>query len=356
MTRIATVLDEHRDRIVQRFVERFQTMLPGGASFDELGPSAHALLADLSSQLRDPALPSTSASTSPRLGTSLSLPRIGHELGALLHAYGVLDDVVFEVLSEQGPVEVHEGRVLARLLHGAAVDAATADARLRDRALREQAEQHLGFIAHDLRTPLGSMKLALEVGRLTGALPDNKVVSGLARSVSRLGMLIDNTLVAARLFRGALAPRQVNLQTLLHDVAADHGLHADAKALRTEIDVADDVTVWADEQVLRLVLSNLLQNAVKFSQKGGAIAVRLRSSPGHAVVDVQDCCGGLTPSVLAKVSDPGPPDHTGFGPGLQVAREAARALGGTIHVEDRPGSGCVFSLELPVASERASAS
>ena len=98
---------------------------------------------------------------------------------------------------------------------------------------------------------------------------------------------------------------------------------------------------------------NLLNNAFKFTRPGGRIALRALHEDGLVHIEVQDECGGIP----ERKGDPFQPfaeqrdnDRTGLGLGLSIARKAILAHGGDITIRNRPGSGCVFVIEIPVAS------
>ena len=110
------------------------------------------------------------------------------------------------------------------------------------------------------------------------------------------------------------------------------------------------LTVDADRQLLTSALANLLQNAVKFTREAGQVSLQVRATEEHVLIDVCDECGGLPPGVAEGLFRPftqAGHDRTGLGLGLTIALRAVRANGGSIHVQDLPGTGCIFTIELP---------
>lgn len=108
--------------------------------------------------------------------------------------------------------------------------------------------------------------------------------------------------------------------------------------------------IRGDPRFLRSALTNLIRNAVKYTRRDSAVAVRVRQAHGHVRVEVQDQCGGLPEGAIEKMFDPFVQlgkDRSGYGLGLAIGRQAAQSHGGTLTVHNLPGSGCVFVLELP---------
>ena len=105
-------------------------------------------------------------------------------------------------------------------------------------------------------------------------------------------------------------------------------------------------------------ISNLLQNAFKFTPAGGHVQLRATASPSAILIDVQDECGGLEPGVAERLFKPfqqHSANRSGLGLGLSISRKAIRLAGGDVRVRDLPGIGCIFTIELPRASAPAPA-
>jgi signal transduction histidine kinase len=97
-------------------------------------------------------------------------------------------------------------------------------------------------------------------------------------------------------------------------------------------------------------LSNVVQNAIKFTRPGGSIVVRTHAEGGLVRLEAEDECGGLPPGTAEGLFQPfvqGARDRRGVGLGLAIVRRAAEAHGGTVRVQNKPGIGCVFIIELP---------
>jgi signal transduction histidine kinase len=110
------------------------------------------------------------------------------------------------------------------------------------------------------------------------------------------------------------------------------------------------VTIEGDRQVLVAAVSNLLQNAFKFTRRNGNVSLTTRATADRVLFEVEDECGGLPPGKTEDLFRPFEqkgPDRSGVGLGLSICLKAAQANAGEIHVRDLPGKGCVFTLDLP---------
>jgi signal transduction histidine kinase len=107
-----------------------------------------------------------------------------------------------------------------------------------------------------------------------------------------------------------------------------------------------------DPRLVSSALTNLVRNAVKFTHQGGTVEIRARVAEERVSIEVEDGCGGLPPGFVERAFAPFAQmgaDRTGFGLGLAIAKQAADAHGGSIRVQNLPGKGCIFVLELPMA-------
>jgi signal transduction histidine kinase len=111
-----------------------------------------------------------------------------------------------------------------------------------------------------------------------------------------------------------------------------------------------DLTVEADTEVLHGVVSNLLQNAFKFTPAKSVVTLRVEAHDRSVSIHIEDECGGLPgcdEETLFQSFEQLSPDRSGIGLGLAFCRWGTEANNGRIHVRDIPGVGCVFTIELP---------
>lgn len=215
-----------------------------------------------------------------------------------------------------------------------------------------QANERLGFFAHELRNHLNSAMLALtaiksgSVG-LTGATG-----AVLDRSLVALRRLIDRSLSEARTTAGMPARHQLfSVAEFITEVQLSAALEAQVNRCALTVSYVDSqLAVDADRELLLSALGNLLQNAFKFTHPLGEVLLRVYGLGGRILIEVEDKCGGLPPGDAEKMFLPftqSGTDKTGLGLGLSISRRSVEANGGTLNVRDLPASGCVFTIDLP---------
>jgi signal transduction histidine kinase len=114
--------------------------------------------------------------------------------------------------------------------------------------------------------------------------------------------------------------------------------------------VEKELIVDADRQMLCSAVSNLLQNAFKFSPPNGHVSLTVRADADRVFVEIEDECGGLPDGKIEELFGPfeqRSADRSGLGRGLSISRRAVEAHGGKLTARNLPGKGCVFTIELP---------
>jgi two-component system, OmpR family, sensor histidine kinase KdpD len=251
-------------------------------------------------------------------------------------------------------------RQIAVLLERAELDAQVADARLE--AERSQTRAALfSSVTHDLRTPLASIKAAVTSLLQEDVELDTAQRLELLRTVreetDRLNRLIGNIVDLARVRAGALVPAKE--PTALDEVveAVLHRMEA-TSGVTVHTNLRDVPEVPVDPVQIDQVLSNLIENAVRFSSPGGEIVVSV--APWHANVQVRvtDHGPGIAPQDRQRVFEPFatggsmPDARAGSGLGLAIARAIVLAHGGRIWIEGVPGGGTAVVFELPMRDAR----
>ena len=283
---------------------------------------------------------------------------LGFNVAEVVREYGTLHRCIIEVADEaREPITTHDQLVIARWLNTGIANALSQYVNDRDAELHRQSAEHLGFIAHEIRNPLSSVTMAFRLLQKGLLAQGGRATDLLERNLRRVVDVIDNALHHASLNMGvAPKPEAVRVRRFLEELEQDCGAEAQAKDIEIVVGVAEDLTIEADPRLLHSALSNLLQNALKFSQPSSAIHVRARRDEGQVLIEIEDTCGGLPPGRAEDLFRPlvqRGKDQTGFGLGLSISRQAAQAHNGTLRVRDLPGKGCVFTLELPAAAARA---
>jgi signal transduction histidine kinase len=357
MRRLADVIEERRDEIVRRFVAADRLVGAATSLPDEVvANSLREFLGELAAALRNADKPIERSSSATAHGRQRF--NLGYDVGTVVREYAIVRDLLFDVAVETGAmVTAGELRVLGKCLINGIADSASTYAAVRDAQLREQTRKHVAFLAHELRNPLGSARLALQLVRERGDLKPSPVADSIERGLARVAGLLDDALVSIRLDEVGVAQLETfDVGELMRQLVVD--LRAEAEAKHERIIVEGSATMRGDRRALGSALSNLLHNAVKFTRRGGAIHLRAKPIDASVVIEVEDSCGGLPAGAVQKLFDPYVQlgaDRSGFGLGLAIAERAAQAHGGALRVHDLPGRGCVFVLEIPVApSERSS--
>lgn len=226
----------------------------------------------------------------------------------------------------------------------------------------------LAMLAHELRTPLTPMagyvhQMQRKIGR--GEPIFIEMVQKLARQVERVEALVEHLADASRINAGkavGIAAERLDLTHLVHELIERHGSGTHLTR-RTELVYEGDGEeriLFADGTRLRQVLRHLLDNAIKFSPRGGTIRVRLESSPFQHVLAISDHGIGIPEGDLRDVTKPyfratnaSPDNYPGIGLGLAIAREIIEAHGGDLRVESALGRGTVVTVRFPAASAEA---
>jgi signal transduction histidine kinase len=174
------------------------------------------------------------------------------------------------------------------------------------------------------------------------------------RSVSQALRLIDDLLELARAESGQLDVRRepVNLRELARDATEEFRAQAEHKGLAITLDDSHDgVVVDSDPVRVRQVLSNLVSNAVKYTDHG-AVTVRVRAEGERGAIEVADTGAGIPadrqPLVFQEFVRLAPDAAPGAGVGLAISQRIAHALGGELTLQSESGRGSSFVLWLPV--------
>ena len=278
--------------------------------------------------------------------------RGGDSIGNLAIELGMVSDAVGEVGARaDAQFAARDYRILNKC-----IDVAISDA-IEEFSRREGADtsERIGFVVHELRNALQSGRMAFGVMRSGDVGVNGRTGDVLARSLERLQRLIDRLLLAVR----ASAPREAEIRptrvvTMLEEVADAAVLE---RAIRIEVVADPSLVIDADPQLLAAALSNLVQNAIKFTHDDGCVVLRSWARDDDVAIEVEDECGGLPAGKIQELFQPfvqASGDARGLGLGLAITREAIEAQGAAISAHDLPGKGCIFRIS-GLTSHRTSA-
>jgi signal transduction histidine kinase len=329
-------------------------------------PSPHATLEEIESgvplfltQFTELLIANASSPATPAIDTSATLHgndllRRGFTIAQVVHDYGDICQAVTELAGEQGKqFSTGEFHILNLCLDNAIAEAVTEYSRQREENIAGKEVERLGFLAHELRNLISTARMAFQVLRGGTVAIGGSTGAVVERSLTGLRDLVDRSLAEVRLARGEHARTRVVLAELIGEIEAGASLDAKARNVDlTVVPVDDGIAVKADRQLLASAVSNLLQNAFKFTHAGGHVSLRARSNADRALIEVEDECGGLPPGraeELFRPFDRRGADKSGLGLGLAISRKSVGANGGDIQVQNLPGKGCVFTIELPLS-------
>ena len=309
-----------------------------------------ALRADMRLSLSGP-LPSESGTAA---GHGAQRLRLGFNLDSVVREYGALQDAIVGTAKEGvEPITLRELEVLADAIITGIAHAVSEYARQRDAELVRQANEHFAFIAHELRNPLSAATLAFRLLKQSQQFPsENRQVGALERGLQRASDLIDQTLHTARIASGIQLRRQATtLRALFEDAELIAAAEAETKGVELRLMIEHEQAVALDSRLVGSALANLLRNAVKYTSPESVVELRGRVQSSRVIIEVEDCCGGLESGMVEKAFAPFvrlDDRESGFGLGLAIAKQAVDAHGGNIRVQNLPGKGCRFVLELPM--------
>lgn len=230
------------------------------------------------------------------------------------------------------------------------------------RAAGEQKDDFIAILAHELRNPLAPLQTGLDVlsHHLPGVPPPPvaRALAAMSRQLAYIVRLIDDLLDVSRINRGLLDLKrgEVELFEIIHDTVESARPAFERRGQRLSIEADEGMIAHADQTRIAQILSNLLHNAGKFTPKGGAVKVALRSEGESAVIEVTDSGTGISPDDLGRVFEmfvridvPGVKAEPGLGVGLALARRLAEMHGGTLTARSAgAGLGSTFTLSIPM--------
>lgn len=241
---------------------------------------------------------------------------------------------------------------------------------LRDRleALRHadrQKDEFLATLSHELRNPLAPIRNALHVLRLAGADEQTRarVIDTMERQTANVIRLVDDLLELSRINEGRIELRKerVKLTSVLRSALEASAPLVEAAGLELAVvEPPEPVLLFADPVRLIQVIANLLNNAAKYTERGGQVAISARAEDSEAVIRVRDTGIGIPKEMLDQIFDmfvqvePSPERaRQGLGIGLTLVKRLVELHGGTVVARsDGPGRGSEFIVRLPAFADQ----
>ncbi len=219
-------------------------------------------------------------------------------------------------------------------------------------------QEFLSNVSHELRTPLTSivaLSETLEVGAIDDRENNRRFLSIIQKNAARMHRLIDDILELSAIEAGnvKIQPESVQLRALVEDIAGSLTAVAGTRNVTVRNLIAPDVEVFADPHRLMQMLTNLIDNAIKFNRDGGTVSISFNRDDRDRIL-VEDTGEGIPTHHLDRlferfyrVDRARSRELGGTGLGLAIVKHLARSHGGEVSVQSRFGEGTQFTIELP---------
>ncbi len=229
------------------------------------------------------------------------------------------------------------------------------------RELNRMKGEFVAVVSHELRTPvtalIGYAKTLRQPEFADDPMMRQEFLERMQRQGDRLLRLVENLLTAAKLESDEI--RVVVARVLFEDLAAEVAEGLASEAERIKVDVPNDLPVmYTDRQLLSRIVSNLLDNALKYSPEGSPCELVARADGDHILFWVRDHGIGISEEQIGRIFDrfyqvdsSSTRRFRGAGLGLSMVRGLLDRLGGTIEVQSEPGTGSTFTVRIPVQAE-----
>jgi signal transduction histidine kinase len=284
----------------------------------------------------------------------------GFKVDQVVHDYGDLCQAVTELALQNGqPIRTEEFHTFNRCLDDAIAVAVTEYSHGHDVLIAEQGmralNERLAILAHALRGHLHTASHALIAIKSGSVGVGSSTAAVLERSLIELRSLVDRSLADVRVTPAMPARHQVSsVADIIGEIKISAALEAQARKCRFTVSVVDPrLEVNADRDLLISAVGNLLQNAFKFTPVQSEVSLHAYAAADRVLIEVEDSCGGLPPSEAEAMFLPFVQNDAGrsrLGLGLSISRRNVEANDGVLTVRDLPGSGCIFTIDLPLHS------
>ena len=228
------------------------------------------------------------------------------------------------------------------------------------RRLENVRRDFVANVSHELKTPLTAIRGMIETMIDDPEMPkemQSRFLDRVRDQSMRLSALVTDLLSLAKIEanEGRGERTLIDLRARLRDAVARFGDVAARKRITLALELPEDAaTVQADEESLRQILDNLLDNACKYTPEGGHVWARIVRRPGELRCEVEDTGIGIEPADQARVFErfyrvdkARSRDLGGTGLGLSIVKHLANSLGGTVSLESAPGRGSTFRVHFP---------
>ena len=362
---LAQLVERERDALLAGWRAQVRA-LPAARDLDAPTLNDHIphLLAELASALRAGSNETIAQALLDGSPPAHGLQRVkdGFDIEEVVAEYNILRGCIHDLAERNGlSIQGRPFHVLNRVLDGAIGAAVQSFATQKSLEVRQRREDYLAFVAHDLRTPLSAISLSARVLEMLLArdrteIPEaTRMLKALNRNVKHLEVLVGKVLeentnleteVGVKLER-----REFDLWPMVE--ALIHDLHPVAGTGTTRLSntVPEDLVVYADANLVRRVLQNLIANAIAYTPRGEVIiGARETGAAGEIACFVRDNGAGIPPERCQTVfekHETDPAKDGGLGLGLAIVKTFVEAHDGVVTVESELGAGSTFRFTLP---------
>ena len=280
------------------------------------------------------------------------LLRLGLTIEQVVHDYGDVCQVITQLaIEKQQEVSSKNFSTLNLCLDDAIAGAVAEYAHQREVTIEATGTERLGVFAHEMRNALSTALISFDLIS-KGVVAANGLTADMhRRSLLGLSELIVRSLADVRLDAGIERLQPILVAEFIDEIQRESLIQTAMHSLKLTVKSVDrTVTIAGDRHILAGALSNLLQNAFKFTGAHTTVSLTVRTTADRVLFDVEDECGGLPPGKAEELFVPFSQrgaDRSGMGLGLSICFRAAKVHHGELHVRDLPGKGCVFTLDLP---------
>ena len=226
----------------------------------------------------------------------------------------------------------------------------------------------ISILAHDLRSPFNALlvlsQLLKENIRIYDIDEIEDIVNHISESTQNMFTLLEDLLKWARAQSGKIPfePQKLNFESICQEVIENLKLNANIKNITINHFTANDINVFADIDMFKTVIRNLVSNAIKFTNKGGQIEINAKKNHSNVTITISDNGIGIEPDNLIRLFDisriqttTGTAEEKGTGFGLILCKEFVEKHGGKIWVESVYGKGSEFKFTLPTFTGQSNA-
>ena len=217
------------------------------------------------------------------------------------------------------------------------------------------------IVSHDLKAPLHALKnLFAEIKQQN--LPAEEIIElvpDVIKDLNYATWLTENLLNWAKtqMHAETMHPQAINVTAMINEIMQQQRLQAELKDITIKVAIGKKLFIYADSDMVKLVVRNILSNAIKFTPQGGSVTIGTNAVHSHVEIFIEDTGSGMDAEALAKLKNDdyfttrGTANEQGTGLGLMLCKEFLEKNNGQLHIESEKGKGSIFSFTLPRAND-----